>query len=333
MKMNLKESVNGTRVKQGAFLGIAAVFLILPYFCEGFRSHAPGVAVICGVIFAVCWGNPYEGITAKLTSPLLGAAIVGMGFGMNLLEVLRVGTHGIIYTFAGIAMGIGLGVFLGKRLGLPKDTLYLISVGTSICGGSAIAAAAPVLKAKAHDIAIASAVVFTLNAVALLVFPAVGHALGLSQYQFGYWAALGIHDTSSVVGAGMAYGPEALEIGTTVKLARALWIVPVTLFLSCFAAPVAKGEKRKIRFRIPWFIPGFLLASALVTWFPAANEIGSGMKTLSTHIMIVTLFLIGANLSRGKLRELGLRPVIHGIGLWIVLATVWLGAVYFGAVR
>ncbi len=333
MKLNLKDLTNGGRPRQTAFLAVAAAFLILPWCFEGFRSHAPGIAVVCGVIFAVCWGNPYEKITAKLTSPLLGVAIVGMGFGMNLLEVLRVGANGIIYTFAGIAMGIGLGVFLGKRLKLPKDTLYLISVGTSICGGSAIAAAAPVLKAKAHDIAIASAVVFTLNAVALLIFPAIGHALGLTQYQFGYWAALGIHDTSSVVGASMAYGPEALAIGTTVKLARALWIVPVTLFLSMFAAPVAEGEKRKIRFRIPWFIPGFLLASALVTWLPATAEVGGGLKTLSTHIMIITLFLIGANLSRGKLRELGLRPVIHGIGLWLVLATVWLGAVYFGVVR
>lgn len=253
------------RLRQGVFLVFAAAFLLLPLFCPPLRNHAPGVAVICGVIFSVAWGNPFETITSKLTAPLLGAAIVGMGFGMNLTQVLRAGAHGIVYTCAGIALGLGLGVWMGKKLGLPKHTPYLISVGTSICGGSAIAAAAPVLKAKAHDIAIASAVVFTLNAVALLVFPAVGHALGMNQYQFGCWAALGIHDTSSVVGAAMSYGQEALEVGTTVKLARALWIIPVTLFLSMFVADAAPGEKRKIKFRVPWFIPGFLIASALVT--------------------------------------------------------------------
>lgn len=244
-------AIGTMRVKQVIFLVLAAAFFLLPWIFPAVRNHAPGVAVLCGVAFAVLWGNPYEAVTAKLTSPLLGAAIVGMGFGMNLAEVLRAGAHGMIYTLAGISLGLGLGIVLGRRLGLQKNTMYLISIGTSICGGSAIAAAAPVLKAKAHDIAIASAVVFTLNAVALLVFPAVGHALGMSQYQFGYWSALGIHDTSSVVGATMAFGPEALEVGTTVKLARALWIVPVTLFLSMCVAPAGEGEKRKIRFRIP----------------------------------------------------------------------------------
>lgn len=263
------------RLRQGVFLFFAAAFLLLPLFCLPLRNHAPGVAVICGVIFSVAWGNPFETITSKLTAPLLGAAIVGMGFGMNLTQVLRAGAHGIVYTCAGIALGLGLGVWMGKKLGLPKHTLYLISVGTSICGGSAIAAAAPVLKAKAHDIAIASAVVFTLNAVALLVFPAVGHALGMNQYQFGCWAALGIHDTSSVVGAAMSYGQEALEVGTTVKLARALWIIPVTLFLSMFVADAAPGEKRKIKFRVPWLIPGFLIASALVTWVPGTAAGGA----------------------------------------------------------
>ena len=155
----------------------------------------------------------------------------------------------------------------------------------------------------------------------------------MSEYQFGYWSALGIHDTSSVVGASMAYGPEALEVGTTVKLARALWIIPVTMFLSMFVAEAAEGEKRKIRFKVPWFIPGFLIASALVTWIPGTVEAGHFLKELSKYMMIVTLFLIGANLNRAKLKELGLKPVIHGVVLWIILASVWCAAIHFGLVR
>lgn len=315
-------------IHRGTFLLTAAAFFIVPWLCAPLRNYAPGVAVIAGVVFAVACENPYSKITGRLTSTLLGASIVGMGFGMNLIDVLRAGANGMVYTFIGIAAGIGLGIFLGRKMGLAKDTMYLISVGTSICGGSAIAAAAPVLKAKAHDVAIASATVFTLNAVALLVFPAVGHALGMDEIQFGYWSALGIHDTSSVVGASMQYGPTALEVGTTVKLARALWIIPVTLFLSCFAAP-AEGEKRKIRIKVPWFIPGFIAAAALVTWVPATADAGHLLKEISKYMMIVTLFLIGANLSREKLKELGLKPVIHGVALWIILASLWCAAIHF----
>lgn len=289
--------------------------------------------MIAGIVFAVTIGNPFSKVTGKLTSTLLGATIVGMGCGMNLIDVLRAGANGMVYTVIGIAAGIGLGVFLGKKFGMQRDTTYLISVGTSICGGSAIAAAAPVLKAKAHDVAMASATVFTLNAVALLVFPAVGHALGFTETQFGYWAALGIHDTSSVVGASFQYGPTALEVGTTVKLARALWIVPVTLFLSCFVANAGPGEKRKIQIRIPWFIPGFIAAAALVTWLPVTAPVGGVIKEISKYMMITTLFLIGANLSRDKLRELGLRPVLHGVILWLILGGAWCAAIHFGWVH
>lgn len=328
-------------VQKVAFLALAAAFFVVPWFFKVTRDYAPGIAVLAGIAFSVGWGNPYREYTSKITSQLLGATIVGMGFGMNLIEVLKAGANGIIYTVIGICVGIGLGVFIGKRMGLTRDCMYLVSVGTSICGGSAIAAAAPVLKAKAHDIAIASATVFALNAIALLVFPVIGHKLGFSQEQFGYWAALGIHDTSSVVGAGFQYGEKALEVGTTVKLARALWIVPVTIFLSCFVADRAEGEKRQIKFKVPWFIPGFLIAAAFVTWLPdlipawtdGIKASGKFVKDISKFLMITTLFLIGANLSREKLKELGLKPVLHGVILWIILASGWCAAIHFGWVK
>lgn len=328
-------------LKKIIFIILTAGFFIVPCVSKTAGNWAPGIAVLAGIIFSTVWGNPFLQYTSKLTSTLLGATIVGMGFGMNLLDVLRSGANGFLYTFVGIALGIGLGVTLGKILKISENAAYLVSVGTSICGGSAIAAAAPVLKAKAHDIALSAAVVFLFNAVALWIFPIVGKALGFSQLQFGYWAALGIHDTSSVVGAAMAYGPEALEIGTTVKLARALWICPVTLFLSYFAVRCEEGEKAKFKLRIPWFIPYFLLASALITFVPefipctaeAIGFCGSLIKNISKYLMISTLFLIGANLSKDKLKELGLRPVLLGFILWVILASFWCAAIYFNIVK
>lgn len=327
--------------KKIVFIVLAFAFFVVPWVWSPARDWAPGIAVLAGIIFSVSWGNPFAQYTSKMTSNLLGATIVGMGFGMNLIAVLRSGANGFLYTFIGIAMGIALGVALGKMLKVSKNAAYLVSVGTSICGGSAIAAAAPVLKAKAHDIALASATVFLLNAVALWIFPMIGNALGFDQVEFGYWAALGIHDTSSVVGAAMAYGEEALEVGTTVKLARALWIVPVTLFLSWFAVEKEEGEDKKFKLRVPWFIPYFILASAVVTfvpmWLPCTSEVigfcGSLIKNISKFLMITTLFLIGANLDRNKLKELGLRPVIQGLILWIILASVWCLAIHFDIMK
>ncbi len=320
-------------LKKTLYLMATAAFFAVPWLVPSTRNYAPGTAVFAGIIFAVTLGNPFAKATGKLTSILLGASIVGMGCGMNLIEVLKAGASGFLYTVIGIAAGIGLGVLIGKKLGLQKNTMYLISVGTSICGGSAIAAAAPVLKAKAHDIAIASATVFSLNAIALLVFPAVGHMLNFSENQFGYFAALAIHDTSSVVGACFQYGAEALEVGTTVKLARALWIVPVTLFLSLFIAESEPGEKRQIKLKVPWFIPGFIAAAALVTFFPAVAPAGGMVKDISKFMMVATLFLIGSNLSREKLKELGLKPFLHGAILWLILSAGWCTAIYSGFVQ
>ncbi|MDD4816614.1 MAG: putative sulfate exporter family transporter [Victivallaceae bacterium] len=317
------------QLRRIAFVAAAAAFFVIPWIFKPTRDYAPGLAVILGIAFSVTWGNPFSKVTAKLTSTLLGATIVGMGCGMNLIAVLHAGANGFVYTMIGIAAALVIGVTLGKKLKLGKNITWLVSVGTAICGGSAIAAAAPALKAKAHDIAIASATVFTLNAVALLVFPAVGHMLDMSEVQFGYWSALAIHDTSSVVGAAFQYGPTALEVGTTVKLARALWIIPVTLFLSCCVAGCGEGEKRKIKIKVPWFIPGFIVAAAVVTWLPSLAPAGGFVKELSKYLMITTLFLIGANLSREKLKELGLKPVIQGVVLWVVLSVAWCAAIHF----
>ena len=308
-----------------AFLAVAALFFFGPWAWPGFRNHAAGVAVVSGVIYALLFGNPFLARTSKLSGTLLGVAIVGMGGGMNLLQVLRAGADGLVLTVVGISAGLALGVALGRLFGVSRDARWLIAVGTSICGGSAIAAVTPILKAKPHDVALAVATVFILNAVALLIFPPLGHWLGLDQHVFGTWAALAIHDTSSVVGACYQYGPQALDVGTTVKLARALWIAPVALFVGWIVArgeTPADGAKRP-RAKVPWFIPGFLLAAAIVTYVPGTAEAGRFAKSLAQYLMVATLFLIGANLSRDKIKELGPRPFLLGVALWLLLGTGW----------
>ena len=321
-------------LRKAAFIIIALAFFIVPWAVPQVRNYAPGIAVFAGIIFAVSWGNPFAELTGKYSSILLGWAIIGMGAGMDLTKVLAAGLNGFVYTFIGIALGLGLGSFLGRRLKIDKNCSWLVSVGTSICGGSAIAAAAPALKAKSGDVALASATVFTLNAVALLIFPWIGKMLDFSQAEFGYFAALAIHDTSSVVGAAFQYGEEALEIGTTVKLARALWIVPVTLFIATFVADKeSDGEKRKFKLKVPWFIPGFLIAAAIVTYLPCTAAAGGFLKEISKYLMVFTLFIIGANLSRKKLKELGILPLIHGVLLWLILSAVWCTAIYFDWVK
>lgn len=311
--------------KKIIYITAALLVGLLPCFHESAKHFAPGLAVTCGSLFAVFLGNPFARLTGRITPPMLGVAIVLMGCGMDFFAVLAAGANGIWYTVAGIAVGIALGTWLGKLLKIERNSSCLISVGTAICGGSAIAAAAPVLQAKPHHVAIASTTVFALNMIALLIFPPIGHALNLSQSQFGLWSALAIHDTSSVVGAAVQYGPQALEVGTAVKLARALWIIPVTLYLSMFVAPAGQsdGKKRKFAMHIPWFIPGFLAAAAINSLFPGFHPAGAVLKSWSIYLMITTLFLIGSNLDRAKMHELGLRPVIQGIVLWVTLSALW----------
>ena len=299
---------------------------------------APGVSAAVGLLggaaLGLTLGNPRAEATRTWTHRLLPLAVIGLGAQMNLIAVAKAGLHGLGLTALSITLVLALGLFLARRLGVDRDAGLLIAVGTAICGGSAIAAVAPVVRARANQVSVALATVFLLNAVALLVFPPIGHATGLSQDGFGLWAALAIHDTSSVVGAGLAYGPRALEVATTVKLARALWIVPVTLFIGYLdarrrrlagdEAPDALPAKK------PWFIGGFLAMAALVTWIPALRVPGHWVAFTAQRVLVLTLLLIGAGLSRKALKDVGARPLLQGLILWLIVAGAGLALVRAG---
>jgi uncharacterized integral membrane protein (TIGR00698 family) len=274
------------------------------------------VALLAGIAIALTLGNPYPATTRKLAHKLLAGSVIGLGAGMNLAVVGRIGLHGLGYTAIGIAAALILGVGLGRWLGVRRDAGLLITAGTAICGGSAIAAVAPTIGANDHDTSIALVTVFLLNAIALLVFPAIGHQLQLGQDAFGLWAALAIHDTSSVVGAASHYGERAVEVATAAKLARALWIVPVT----CAIAAQRRRAGGSARPRPPWFIAGFLAVAALVTFVPALASAGEIVTLLAHRSLALTLFLIGLGLTRPALRTLGARPLLQAVLLWLALA-------------
>lgn len=304
-----------------AFLLLAA-FTLTPW-------ASPGLALALGMGFALTLGNPFAKETARLSKLLLQAAVVGLGFGMPLAAVVKAGTSGVGYTVAGIALTLLLGALLGRLLRVEKQTSLLVTAGTSICGGSAIAAVGPAIGAKAESMSIALATVFVLNAVALYLFPPVGQLLELSQGQFAVWAAVAIHDTSSVVGAAAAYGPEALESATVLKLARALWIVPLALGAAALAGRGAKEEgKARPEVKIPWFIGLFVLAAVVRTLVPeSAFPALDFLARLARVALVLTLFLIGAGLTRATLRAVGVRPLVQGVVLWIAVASLTLFAV------
>lgn len=276
------------------------------------------LALVAGVFVALLSGNPFAIQTKRYSQKLLACSIIGLGAGMNLITVGKAGVTGLGITIISITLTLALGLALGFITKSDRETSILISVGTAICGGSAIAAIAPVMKAKPHAITIALGTVFLLNAVALIIFPAIGHFFDLSQRQFGLWSALAIHDTSSVIGAGMQYGAEALQVGTTVKLARALWIVPLTIGFG-FLYHDDKAEHGNTT-KKPWFILGFLLMAALVTWVPELQNIGHVIEGVARKCLVVTLFLIGSNLTFTTLKAVGMRPFIQGLSLWIVVS-------------
>lgn len=283
-------------------------------------------ALVTGLAFGLVVEHPFPARTKQASTWLLQGSVVGLGAAMNLEVVLRVGAHGLGQTFLAITATLAVSVALAKALGTERVTSLLIGVGTAICGGSAIAAVAPAIGAKSHQVSVSLAVVFLLNAAALVVFPPLGHALGLSAPAFGLWSALAIHDTSSVVGASMQFGEAALQVGTTVKLTRALWIVPVTLGLARLVKSDdgAKGGKK------PWFILGFLGVAALVTWVPVLAEAGQGLAAVARQALVLTLFLIGTGVNRAALKSVGVRPLVLGVVLWALVGGSTLALIQVG---
>lgn len=279
-----------------------------------FPFISSATALVLGIIYAQIFENPYAKQTKKATGLLLKVAVVGLGFGMNVYSALAAGKDGFVLTIFSIFLTLILGFGIGKLLKIDKKISYLISSGTAICGGSAIAAVSPVIDADEKQISVALGIVFILNSVALILFPPIGHALGLSQVDFGLWSAIAIHDTSSVVGAAAKYGDEALEVATTVKLARALWVIPVA-FLSTMLFK-NKGSKVKI----PYFIGLFILAMLANSYVPFIQPLGPYIVEISKAALTLTLFLIGTSLSFRTVKNVGARPFIEGVLLWIFIS-------------
>lgn len=294
------------------YIAIIALIL-LPWNLLGLPVVSAPVALLAGLVFAFTCKNPCPKFNKKTSKYLLQVAVVCLGFGMNLQESLRSGADGMLFTVVSVISVMCLGVLLGYSLHINRKTAYLISSGTAICGGSAIAAVGPVLKANENEMAISLGVIFILNAVALFVFPPLGHMFDMSQAQFGTWAAIAIHDTSSVVGAGEVYGEQALQMATLIKLTRALWIIPLAL-VTMFVFRDGSG-----RISIPWFIFIFILAMVANTYLPLPQWFTAAMEWIARRGMVVTLFLIGASLSLSTVRQVGVKPLLLAVALWILI--------------
>ena len=286
---------------------------------------SPPLALLAGIGFGLLLKHPYKNESKAATKWLLQASVVGLGFGMDLKQVLAAGGSGLLYTAAGIVLTMLAGQALARALGVQKTIAYLVSTGTAICGGSAIAAVGPIVGADSDEMSVSLATVFLLNSAALLIFPPIGHALGLSEPRFGLWAALAMHDTSSVVGASAAYGAAALAVGTTVKLARALWIVPL-----CLATAALRRSSAKIQW--PWFIGLFVLAAAIRSYLPGSDAFAPLLYRAARAGLTATLFLIGSGISRESLRQVGPRPLMLGVLLWLLVGSVSLALIATGAI-
>ena len=303
------------------------------------RLITPATALGLGIAIALFFGNPWTQVTSRASRLLLQASVVGLGFGIPIRVVLAAGGQGIVATALFITAALAAGLALGRWMRIERHTSMLIASGTSICGGSAIAAVGPAIGASLEAMSVSLATVFVLNAVALYVFPVIGHALQLTQHQFGVWAALAIHDTSSVVGASAAFGAPALQEATILKLARALWILPLAVAAPWivrhpvlgFALPDDASIARRKRLVVPWFI-GLFVAAALARSLSPVAWTGTydALAAAARYALVVTLFLIGLGLTRAQLRAVGARPLLLGVSLWIVVATASLALVYWG---
>jgi len=284
---------------------------------------SPPAALTAGILFGLSFPHPYINESRGIARTLLQSSVVALGFGMNLHEVLKAGRSGFIYTALGIFFALLAGLALGKLLRVRGNSTFLITTGTAICGGSAIAAIGPILQADEEEIAVSLGTIFILNSIALLIFPPIGNAFHLSQSQFGLWAALAIHDTSSVVGAATKYGHQALVIGTTVKLARALWIVPLALATAAVkhsrSRKISVGDDSRPRLQFPWFIGFFVLAALVNTYIRTFEHVTPSLFTLGRLGLTATLFLIGSGISRATLKEVGWRPLLLGVLLWLAV--------------
>lgn len=312
-ELNLESHILSLSVRKIIFV-VATLVCLLPVI-------TPSIALLLGLIMVQLMENPYQHITHKATNWLLKISVVGLGFGMNVFSAIKAGKEGILFTVASITIVFIAGTLVGKFFKTDKKTSLLISAGTAICGGSAIAAISPVIKAGEKQISVALGAVFILNSIALFVFPVIGHHLNLSQTQFGLWCALAIHDTSSVVGAASKFGAVALQTATTVKLARALWIVPVAFI----TALVFKTDRKKIS--IPYFIGLFILAMLVNTYVPFIHLVVPYITTIAKVGLTVTLFLIGTSLSFKTLKAVGMKPLLQAVMLWVLISSISLWAV------
>lgn len=308
---------------------LVLIFMLFAEYIPGLSFMggwvSPPVSLLCGLIFALVFGEAYPTFNKTMSKKMLQYSVVGLGFGMNVYSALASGGTGMLFTIISVFGTLLLGWFIGTKLFKIDSVLsYLISAGTAICGGSAIAAVGPIVKAKSTDMTVSLGVVFILNAVALFIFPVIGQYLSLSDQTFGTWVAIAIHDTSSVVGAAQAYSEEALNVATTIKLTRALWIIPVALLTSFLFRDKTEdsGKKISVPLFIIFFIVALLLNTYLLSKFEMGMQISKFISVISKKCLTLTLFFIGAGLSKNVLRSVGVKPLIFGILLWIIISVV-----------
>ena len=324
MKNNVNKEATSMQ-KAGRYLyWILLVLMFVPFKAmTGTEIISAPIALFVGLVFAFTFGIPFPKFNKKLSKYLLQASVVGLGFGMNLEKSLQSGADGMLFTIVSVIGVMIIGILLGKYMRIDGKTSYLISSGTAICGGSAIAAVGGVMKANENEMAVSLGVIFILNAIALFIFPPLGHFFGLSQAQFGTWAAIAIHDTSSVVGAGAAYGTEACELATLIKCTRALWIIPLAFFTMWYYRNDKSGEG-KAKISIPWFILLFVVAMIINTYTPQSmmpfmGGVYNTLVVIAKQCLIAVLFAIGASLSLKVIRQVGVKPLIQALTLWMVI--------------